>query len=134
MPIKLAEGYAELCHAGVKGDRAHLERAAKALGFLAEADDPKMIADFLVLLEVATEPFLEEGVYDFGASDLPPRAREAALEMFLKHGFVRPPPAETLFIHRKLGGTFLLCTKLKARVDVRELIEPLLEKFPPQLA
>ena len=88
-----------------------------------------MVASFLELLEVATEPFLEEGIYDFGATDLAPRAREAALQMFLKHGLVRPPPAETLFIQRKLGGTFLLCARIRARVDVASLAKPYLDRF-----
>ena len=134
VPEHLAQGYAELCHAGMRSDEAHLERAAIALGFLGEDDDRAMVRDFLGLLQVATEPFLEEGIYDFGATDLPARARESGLQMFLEHGFVRPPPAETLFIQRKLGGTFLLCARLKARVDVRSLLEPILATMPSKLA
>lgn len=134
VPLELAQAYAELCHAGISGDRDHLERAAISLGFLQRDDDPRLVKSFLGLLEVATEPFLEEGVYDFGATDLAPRAREAALQMFLKYGFVRPPPVDSLFIQRKLGGTFLLCARLRARVNVRELLIPVLANVPSRLA
>jgi predicted unusual protein kinase regulating ubiquinone biosynthesis (AarF/ABC1/UbiB family) len=130
---ELSQGYAELLHAAVGRDEAHLRRAAVSLGFLREEDEPEMTRSFLGLLRIAMEPLLEEGIYDFGETDLAARAREAGLAMFLEHGFVRPPPAEMLFIQRKLGGTFLLCSRLKARVDIRSLLEPVLEAVPPKL-
>jgi hypothetical protein len=46
-----------------------------------------------------------------------------------RHGFLRPPPPETLFLQRKLGGTFLLCLRLRARVDARTLLEETLERI-----
>jgi hypothetical protein len=33
------------------------------------------------------------------------------------------PPAATLFLHRKIGGMYLLATKLKARVALRPMLE-----------
>jgi hypothetical protein len=36
---------------------------------------------------------------------------------------VRSPPPETLFLHRKLIGTSLICAQLRARVNVHALIE-----------
>jgi len=36
---------------------------------------------------------------------------------------MRSPPPETLFLHRKLIGTFMICAKLKARVNVHALVE-----------
>jgi len=35
----------------------------------------------------------------------------------------RMPPPEILFLHRKLGGMYMLCSKLQARVDVGKLVE-----------
>jgi hypothetical protein len=35
----------------------------------------------------------------------------------------RFPPPETMFLHRKLVGTFLICAKLRARINVHSLIE-----------
>jgi predicted unusual protein kinase regulating ubiquinone biosynthesis (AarF/ABC1/UbiB family) len=81
---------------------------------------------FLDFLELAAEPFRSVGVYDFGASDLAARARDQATRLAFRHGFLRPPPAEILFVQRKLGGTFLLCVRLRARVDLGELIDEVL--------
>ena len=54
-----------------------------------------------------------------------------------EHGFIRAevashagyvvPPGEILLLHRKLGGMFLLCVRLKARIDTRALLVPVLD-------
>jgi hypothetical protein len=38
----------------------------------------------------------------------------------------RVPPPETMFLHRKLVGMFMLCSRLGARVDAQKLISPFL--------
>jgi hypothetical protein len=48
--------------------------------------------------------------------------RELGLELALGKGFWRPPPIDSLYLHRKLGGTYLLAARLRARVDLRGLI------------
>ncbi len=127
---ELAAGYAMLCSSALEQDRRGLEQAARRMGFLNGADDRRHTEAFVDLLSLATEPFQELGPYDFGATDLAARAREASFELVFHQGFLRPPPAETLFVQRKLGGTFLLCARLGARVDVRELVAPILARQP----
>ena len=34
------------------------------------------------------------------------------------------PPPEILFLHRKIGGLYLLLSRLRARVDLDALIRP----------
>jgi hypothetical protein len=68
-------------------------------------------------------------VYDFEASRLAARARDAGFELAFRRGFMRAPPPETIFLHRKLAGTFLLCGRIRARVDTRALIHPHLEAY-----
>lgn len=41
-----------------------------------------------------------------------------------EQGFVRLPPPDMLYIHRKLGGLFLLLKRLGAKIPVSELIAP----------
>ena len=38
--------------------------------------------------------------------------------------FWHTPPADALFLHRKLGGLYLLAALLKAQVDVGLLAQP----------
>jgi hypothetical protein len=74
------------------------------------------------------EPLRHVGRYDFGASDLPARVRELGFELAIRKRLLRSPPPETLFLHRKLVGSFLLLARLGAQVDARALILPFLPK------
>ena len=123
---ELAEQYAELFRSAMARDRAALLRAASAIGF-APANQPRdRIEGLLDLILLVCEPFQHCGEYDFGSSDLPSRARDAGFELAFRRGFLHPPPPQTIFLHRKLAGTFFLCARIRARVDARVLIEPFL--------
>ncbi len=126
-PPSLCRSYALLFRASVNGDRDALRAIATEIGFLTASDDEAASQAMLDLISLATEPFRHEGAYDFGRSDLPARAREGSMALVFEHGFWRPPPPETLFLQRKLGGTLLLCTRLAARVDARSLLEEALD-------
>lgn len=62
------------------------------------------------------------GAYDFGRSDLAARIRDAGMVLGMDRDFWHTPPADALFLHRKLGGLYLLAAKLGARVDVASLL------------
>lgn len=46
-----------------------------------------------------------------------------ALIPFMLQNRLTPPPRETYSLNRKLSGAFLLCGRLKARVDCAEVWE-----------
>jgi hypothetical protein len=37
--------------------------------------------------------------------------------------FWRAPPTDAMYFHRKLGGMFLLASRVKSRVDVNRLVK-----------
>ena len=41
--------------------------------------------------------------------------------------FWQIPPMDVAYIHRKIGGLFMLATRLKAEVNVHELLMPWLK-------
>jgi len=122
-PPSLCRGYGRLFQAAVDGDREALREHATQIGFLAPSDGEGASYAVVDLIALAMEPFRHEGPYDFGRSDLPTRARESSMALVLEHGFLRPPPPETLFLQRKIAGTFLLCGRLRARVNAQALLE-----------
>ncbi len=126
-PPVLCRHYADLFRACVEDDRQAQRAIATRIGFLGPSDGAGVSQAMIDLISLAMEPFRHEGPYDFGGSDLPARAREGSMALVFEHGFWRPPPPETLFLQRKLGGTFLLCTRLRARVDARALLEEALD-------
>ena len=64
--------------------------------------------------------------FDFSATDLPRRLREQGLSMKDERQFWHTPPADLLFIHRKIGGLFLLGARLQAKVNLHQLAAPYL--------
>jgi len=123
--------YAQLCRGVVAGDREAVRRAAVAIGYLRDDDPEERARSAVELMFLVCEPFRRAGVYDFARSTLAVRARDAGFDLAFRKGFLRAPPPETVFLHRKLVGIFLLCGRIRARVDVRALLLPLLERGAP---
>jgi predicted unusual protein kinase regulating ubiquinone biosynthesis (AarF/ABC1/UbiB family) len=116
-----ATQYHRLLLAAAANDVAAVRRAVCEIGLVRPTDDQNRAEALAGLFIVGCEPFGHRGVYDFAASDMPVRARDIGLQMAAK-GQLHPPPADTMFLHRKLAGMFLLCARLRARVDVRTLL------------
>jgi predicted unusual protein kinase regulating ubiquinone biosynthesis (AarF/ABC1/UbiB family) len=118
--------YARICRAILADDHEEIRRAAIAIGYLHEDDPEAHVAEVIDLLLIVCEPLTQPGIYDFAASDLIPRARDAGLDLVFRSGHFKPPPPTTMFLHRKLVGSFLLCARMGARVPVNDLITPFL--------
>ncbi|MES9994159.1 MAG: AarF/ABC1/UbiB kinase family protein [Candidatus Thiodiazotropha sp.] len=109
----------QLFSACLEGDDGDIIAAAKQVGYLGD-DDPADYRSFVLqLLRAATEPARCRSNYDFASSDLPQRMAEIVLELRLKNRYNRLPPMDILFLHRKLGGLYLLFSRLQAKIDVR---------------
>ena len=125
-PEAFADLYRRLLHAGLAGDRPAIRAAALDIGFLAP-DTPARFEDaMLQMFEMSLEPLRAKGAFDFGATDLAIRMREAGMAMSADHEHFRIPPMDTLFLQRKFGGIYMLATRMRAQVDLRAQIEPYL--------
>jgi predicted unusual protein kinase regulating ubiquinone biosynthesis (AarF/ABC1/UbiB family) len=120
------EQYRTLFRAASQSDHAGVETAMHAIGYLGAGDSVYQRDAMVNIFYTGFEPARHAGAYDFGSSDLPARLRDLGYQLSLEHGLWRTPPPDTIFLHRKLAGTFLLCARLGARVDVRALMEPYL--------
>lgn len=111
-----------LLGACIEGEDSDVDRCAAQLGYLGEGDSPDYRASVIALLRMATEPCRAQDCYRFGSSDLAERMSAVLIEMRLRSQYGRMPPPDILFLHRKLGGLYLLLTRLRASIPVRELI------------
>lgn len=119
-----AEHFRIVLHAASEGSDADLIAASEQIGYL-EAGDPKAYQGAIVeLLRTACKPIAVAGHFDFGNSGLAGRISSTAYEMRMKEKFGRLPPPDVLFLHRKLAGLYLLFTRLKAVVPVRDIVLP----------
>ena len=126
LPARLVAQYTRLFRAALRDDRAAMRAVMQEIGFFPADERDDRIEALLDLFLIGCEPFRHRGVYDFATNDLLARARTAGMDLTFQKGFMRAPPAETIFLHRKLGGTFLLCNRIQARVNVRALLQPYL--------
>jgi hypothetical protein len=81
-----------------------------------------MISNAVDIIRLVCEPLAHRGAYDFAASGLFVRARNLSIKVLMGEG-LRSPPPETMFLHRKLLGTFLICARFRASINVHALIE-----------
>ena len=110
----------ELGRALREGDQPRVRQAATRAGFVSP-DDPAAQSEAVVdMLLAAGEPLRHVGPYDFGRSDLFNRLFQQGRAQFFGDGFARTPPPDLLFLQRKFAGTFLLCVRLRARVDLAQ--------------
>jgi len=120
---ELVDGYVDVMKAAQASSRALMEKAGMRIGYFDSSTKPHHRDLVLDLMELACEPFCTEGCFDFGNTDLAARIRDKGFELGEDRKFWHAPPIDCLFIHRKLGGLFLLVTRLKARVDVSKSSE-----------
>lgn len=117
----MVEAYRRLMRGGIAGDRAAMNGATQDIGYFQadiKAHQREQVLDIFVL---ACEPLRHSGLYDFGNTDLAARIRDAGMVLGMDRDFWHTPPADALFLHRKLGGLYLLAAKLKARVPAQEI-------------
>ena len=115
------EAYRRLLGAGMRDDLPALNDAAAEIGYFQADIEDRHRRLVLGIFRQACEPLRHVGPYDFGRSDLALRMRDAGFQLGADRDFWHTPPVDALFLHRKIGGLYLLAAKLKARVDIRAL-------------
>jgi hypothetical protein len=120
-PEGMVEAYRRLMTAAIAGDRPSMSAAATAIGYFQAGILDHQREAVLNLFALACEPLRHAGAHDFGRSDLAARIRDAGMALITDRHLWHTPPADAIFLHRKIGGLYLLATRLKARVNVREL-------------
>ena len=122
----LSQDYRTLLEAGIAEDREAVLTAAVEAGFVnpkAVERHPERIrraVDIIVTQMARDEPL------DFGDRAFVPEIRETVMPIAQDRESWHLPPAETLFVQRKISGTALLGAKLGARVDVKDIVQRVL--------
>lgn len=120
---EFTEKYRLISLALIEDDEDGIWRLAEEIGYIHPHDSPAHAGRIIDLIKVVCEPICQDREYDFAASNVTTRARDAGLELAWKsQGELRSPPPETVFLHRKLVGSFLVCARIRARLNVQKLI------------
>lgn len=121
-----SDGYRKLFLAAIQQQPAAMEQALTQIGFFSQSILPAQKQAVLQLVQLACEPLQQQQAFDFGQSDLAYRLRDAGTALSMQQNYWHTPPADAIFLHRKIGGLYLLAAKLAARVNVAALIRPYL--------
>jgi len=117
--VQRVEQLRELGRALRQADRVRATAAATAAGLIGAQDSASQAQGLMDLLMLIGQPLQAQGLYDFGASTLVNRAFVQGRAQAMGEGFGSAPPADLLFLQRKFAGTFMLCARLGARLDMQ---------------
>ncbi|MFY8273300.1 ABC1 kinase family protein [Pseudoalteromonas sp. SSDWG2] len=123
LPPHISEGYKRLLAAAIDNDKQAVADAAKHIGYFEEGLAQAYIDNVVDIFMLACEPLRFDGEYDFANSDLPKRIKELGLAMSTQSQHWHAPPVDALFVHRKLGGLFLIGAKLGAKLNINKIYQ-----------
>ncbi len=116
--------YRGLLRAFLTEDRTSIWAQMAALGYFHKDQSEARQALIVDLAIKASAPLRQSAPYDFARSTLINDLARAGQDLGAARDFWHVPPAELLFLHRKIGGMFLLAQRLGAQVALRPLLDP----------
>lgn len=116
-------GYLALIRAIVGGHRDDAREAAVAAGFVGAAAVAHHRARIDRMIDIVIAELQRPGAFDFGDRRFVSVLREEGMDVAADPSSWHIPPAEILFVQRKISGTALLAARLKAKVDVRAMVD-----------
>jgi len=119
----LAANFRALARVALEGTADETREAMLRIGYFSPNTAPHHQEVITSMFEVAMAPLRQDTPFDFGRSDLLERLRDMGLAIGNDRELAHVPPAAMLFLHRKIGGMYLMAAKLRARIALRPMIE-----------
>ena len=118
----VSDSYRRLLSAAMGDDDQGIRDGALALGMIHRDAPEAHRTAVLGMFETALAPLRANQPFDFASNETAMQLREEGMAFARQRTFFHIPPVDTLFIQRKIGGIFLLGSRLKAMTNVNELI------------
>ena len=120
----LVQQFRRLLKSGLENNKDASLHLLREIGYCDDNTLPHHRTALLNLFDLILSPFRQDIAFDFSDEVFATRVRDAAMALGKDGDFWHIPPVETLFLHRKFGGIYLLANRLGAQVNVRQLVLP----------
>lgn len=145
-PPAFLRAYREVIRGAFEREAGRIFRGGVDIGLLRASMPDALRQAFAEVCFLIIEPFTDPatglvpagllnpaGAYRWGASDLPTRVTASVGRASLSRHF-RVPPREIVFLHRRLGGLFVLLAVLDAELHGRSMMADFLARADAQTA
>ncbi|XP_072249063.1 atypical kinase COQ8B, mitochondrial [Leuresthes tenuis] len=113
------DDYIQVVYAASVGDRDTVLSKSKDLKFLTGFETKAFKDAHVEAVMILGEAFASAEPFDFGSQSTTQRIQNL-VPVMLRHRLT-PPPEETYSLHRKMAGSFLICSKLKASIACKDM-------------
>ncbi|KAK3092784.1 hypothetical protein FSP39_007192 [Pinctada imbricata] len=100
---------------------------SKDIGYLTGYESKDMIEAHIQAIMILGEAISTDAKFDFGSQNTTGRVMDIIPVMAKDR--LSPPPPETYSLHRKMAGSFLICTKLQAKVNCKTIFDDIWNNY-----
>ncbi|GAB68952.1 ABC transporter, partial [Plasmodium cynomolgi strain B] len=123
---EFVDNYLRLVKASVEEDESKIYHYSYELNFFVGKEIEEMKNSHIKSVILVGEPF-KSPVYDFANNDIAKQIYKLLPKIIYNR--LVPPRSEIYTLHRKLSGSFLICMKLKAKVEAAHIFNTIYDNY-----